>query len=261
MKLRQYSGVICKTTLAQLTNKITQQLHSWSEQWLPDALIRVEVSFQNKTLFSNKSLINSDDAFWANSLACCQFHNGSSEELVKLALKLAPSVQLNEVDQQLVNFVAHGMSMTLDTSIMELLTVDNHKSSPEPLQEKREEQKQYKNICLSFDVFINHLTLSLSFTDEFLFLYQNLNTAKEKSTLKTIKMSKILAKETMTFDVALPLPKISFEQLLQLKKGQVIKLEQSLDQPLAIKHGSNTAPFKGFLIKKGVQKAVYLSGK
>lgn len=261
IKSGQYSGIISQFKLEQLTQQIIKNIRSWSDEWFSDAVVCVDINFENKTLFSTKKLVNKEDCFWHNPLACCQFNDCSNDQLVKFALGLAPTSQLNNIDQQLVDFIANGMSLTLNTCVMEILTSKNNELLQEKLNETSQEKNKDKNICLSFNVVINNFKLTLSFTDEFLFSYQNLNTARVKNKLKVIKMSEILAHKTMTFNVALPLPRISFAQLLQLKKGQVIKLEQSLAQPLAIKHGNNAVPFKGFLIKKGVQKAIYLSGK
>jgi len=261
MKAKQYSGIISKPKLEQLTQQINKQIQCWSEQWFSESKISVDIDFENKTLFSNKTMISSNDLFWKNTLACCQFKHCTRESLVKLALKLTPTTKLNEIDQQLVNFVANGMSLTLNTGIMEILSSENNELLGKKQNNFSQEKQKDINICLSFTIVFNNFSLSLSFSDEFLFLYQSLNTVADSNKLKAIKISESLANKPVTFSVDLPLPKLSFSQLSHLKKGQVIKLEQSLAQPLVIKHGKNVAPFKGFLIKKGVQKAVYLSGK
>lgn len=78
--------------------------------------------------------------------------------------------------------------------------------------------------------------------------------------LKTQTLEQVLSPEQVQVNVNIATQTLSFNDLCQLKKGDVIPLQQQLADPIAITiKGANTS--SGYLVNKDNNKAIYLTGK
>ena len=235
--------LVSTETEKRLRKLVESCLNQWSENWGLEATLTIDLVENGGSLFShiqpNKDMTKIE--------SCREFSCFTKSD--SLALKLAQNILscdehiLTQSDQAYMNKFGKQALSNLFTDLSSQISVS--------------EQALDDPFVISYRVLFEDEQMYLYFTSS---VVRQLRCQKVKRNhlVKVLPMEEGLDKKHTRILVALKTVKLSIKQLSSLTKGDVIPLQQNLNDPLSISVQSQQEILKGYLVKHQNKKSIIL---
>lgn len=244
----QYNGVLTQSMRSALSTTLQKNLKSWVKQWFVGGEAKLNIASIEFTerLFSSESV-----AVDLQDIVCCfddcmlVFAKGQSDLLAAMTLKLDKA---NAADVELAEFVNDIVIADLANAI---------KLGSSDVCEPKEVIESVAKV--TFELCGKPLTLYLSslYLHRFA-LSQSQQLNKQK--FKALSLKQLVSEQQLSMQLSMGSQPVTVAQLMSLKVGHVIPLQQKIKEPLALSAGQGQTQLKGYLVKNQGQKAVYITG-
>ena len=244
-----HSGIVDQNTRSLLEQQILADVNQWLSSWYTQSseLSCSDTKFHySEELFQPPALwqdiVTADFyAVTSSQPACCSIYLDDWQAFAQELTDINKGNEFNEHDRLLFKNVAETSLSSLAQSINQL--VEGTTEIEEPV--------------VIAKVKINSCNLYFCLGAEYLYALQQ--KLAHSSVLPASELAVLFSDKTVQVEVNMQTKPLTFSELCQLKQGDVLSLEQSIKQPIAMKVAGNTIG-NGYLVNKNNNKAMYLSG-
>jgi len=250
----RYSSTLTDEQLSALCIELKNLLDDWLHGW--GLLYKSTVSplNRNRILFERDVLtFNADISHVGGVIFYDNLNLGHVKKMIIKSL-LLKSVNLTDKDNVLFENLSEDCIKSLDKQLLAMIEDCNRMDC---------DLETEINVALSLAIKIDTLEFTLQFSDSFVgqFVKNKIKSPRfhkkiinKEFLLDNIELSELNCK------LSLQASSISLKQVMSLKVGHVLKLEQAIDRPMVIQINNKPA-LSGYLVKSDGKKSIYLSGE
>jgi flagellar motor switch/type III secretory pathway protein FliN len=242
-------SVLNNVSRTKTADVLVPRLMQWSKSFFIETP-EIAISF-NDDFFSTQTVSKNDAVFAVeNGFLMIENYEEISNNLIQKALVLEKNITQDEDDDFWKEITVMFNSSFLDCLLGQEKNAEKITSS--------KTQTEIKPACCITLQFAE-LTMFV-FADVELLVFMGLYVPSKNKTSNQMLSSRKLAvaNENVKLKVKLQAVSVPLQDLLELKVGDLIKLEHSLEQPILLETEDSNVPIKAFLVKKDNKKALLL---